>query len=202
MNQQINLYQPMFRKQQVVFSARTTLILALGFLVLLAIWWALLDHRVNSLESQLQGQQAQEQSLSARLNQLNMQLAARQPDPILEDEVERLEQRADVLRASRALVRQRIPSEPVAVSARLSALARQHPAGLWLTGIDIADSGREISLRGRMLNSSLLPSFLERLGQEQVFNGQSFRQLQVEQPEDAGPGLEFMISNADAEPQE
>lgn len=199
MNQQINLYQPMFRKQQVVFSARTTLALAIGFLVLLAIWWALLDQRVDSLETQLQRQQALEGQLSERLAQLNSESSDRQPDPALADEVERLGQRVDTLQSSRELVRRRIPAEPVAVSERLAALGRQHPEGLWLTGIEIADNGREISFRGRMLNSPMLPEFLARLGREPVFSGQSFRQLQLKQPDDAGPGLQFTISTKEPE---
>ena len=194
MNQQINLYQPMFRKQQVVFSARTTLVLTLGFLGLLAIWWALLEQSVDSLATQLQRQQALERQLSQRLTELNSELADRQPDPVLVDEVERLRRRTETLESSRQLVRRRIPAEPVAVSERLSALGRQHPDGLWLTGIEIAGNGHEISFRGRILNSPLLPEFLQRLGREPVFSGQSFRQLQLGQPDDAGPGLQFNIS--------
>jgi len=144
-NQQINLYQPMFRKQKVVFSARTTLGLAVGFLALLAIWWALLDQRVDSLETQLGQQQALERRLADRVARLESERAERQPDPVLVDEVERLRQRAASLRSSRELVRRRIPDAPVAVRERLAALGRQHPSGLWLTGIEIADNGRAIS---------------------------------------------------------
>lgn len=202
MNQQINLYQPMFRKQQVVFSARTTLALAAGFLGLLAIWWALLDRHVDSLEAQLDRQQTLERQLSERLTRLNRDLSQRQPDPVLVDEVERLRQRLQTLQSSRQLVRRRIPAEPIAVSERLAALGRQHPSGLWLTGIGIGDNGREISFHGRMLNSPLLPEFLDRLGAEPVFSGQSFRQLKLQQPDDSGPGLQFSISTLDPETSE
>ena len=196
MNQQINLYQPMFRRQQVVFSARTTLALAIGFLGLLALWWWLLDQRVDSLESGLQRQQALEQQLSERIARLNADLAEQQPDPVLVDQVDRLGQRLDTLQSSRELVRRRIPDRPVAVSERLAALGRQHPSGLWLTGIEISDSGRELAFRGRMLAPPLLPQFLERLGNEPVFSGQSFRQLQLRQSGDSTPGLRFTISTA------
>lgn len=199
MNQQINLYQPMFRRQQVVFSAHTTLVLALGFLVLLAAWWWLLDRQVDSLATELARQQALEQQLAERVTQINREGAQRQPDPVLIDEVERLRQRVQELEASRQLVRQRIPTQPVAVSERLAALGRKHPPGLWLTGIVIADNGGEISLQGRVLNSPLLPEFLDRLGDEPVFSGQSFRQLRLEQPGDGNPGLAFLISTRDPE---
>lgn len=201
MNQQINLYQPMFRKQRVVFSARTTLALALGFLGLLAIWWWLLEQRVDSLANQLERQQTLEQQLSERVSRLGSELSDQQPDPVLVDEVERLRQRVGALQSSRELVRQRIPAQPTAISERLAALGRQHPPGLWLTGIEIARNGREISLHGRVLNSPLLPEFLDRLGDEQVFSGQSFRQLRLQQPEDSGPGLQFLISTVDPEAQ-
>ncbi|MEX2500524.1 MAG: PilN domain-containing protein [Wenzhouxiangellaceae bacterium] len=199
MNQQINLYQPMFRRQQVVFSARTTLILAVGFLVLLAAWWWLLDRQVDSLAIELERQQTLEQQLAERLTRLNREMGERQPDPALVDEVEHLRQRARELEASRQLVLQRIPTRPVEVSERLAALGRKHPPGLWLTGIEIADNGREISLQGRVLNSPLLPEFLDGLGDEPVFSGQSFRHLRLEQPADGNPGLAFVISTRDPE---
>lgn len=199
MNQQINLYQPMFRKQRVVFSARTTLLLALGFLVLLALWWLLLDQRVDSLATELERQQATEQRLAERLTQLTTELSERQPDPVLVDQVERLRQRVQTLQQSRELVRRRIPEQPIAVSARLAALGRQHPSGLWLTGIEIADNGHRISLDGRILNAALLPEFLEHLGDEAVFSGQAFRRLKIDQAADDDPGLRFVISTRDPE---
>lgn len=200
MNQQINLYQPMFRKQQVVFSARTSLILAAGFVLLLALWWLLLDQRVDSLEGQLQQQQALEGRLATRVAELSAAQTEIPLDSLLVEQVERLGQRANSMARSREIVRRRLPEGDTVISARLEALARRHPSGLWLTAIEIADGGRQIALAGRMLNAPLLPEFLGRLGAEQAFSGLAFRALEIRAAEDELPGLEFSVSTRDPEP--
>ncbi len=199
MSQQINLYQPMFRKQQVVFSARTSLAMAVGFLVLLALWWLLLDQRVGSLQQQLQQQQSAEGRLAARVAELSAAQQEIEPDPLLIDRVEQLERRAASLVRSRETVSRRLPDPDLSISARLESLAERHPSGLWLTAIEIAEGGREVALAGRMLNAPLLPEYLARLGGEPAFSGLAFRALEIHAGEDDLPGLEFSVSTRDPE---
>ncbi|MFU8876794.1 MAG: PilN domain-containing protein [Wenzhouxiangellaceae bacterium] len=200
MSQQVNLYQPMFRKQQVVFSARTSLMLAAGFLVLLALWWLLLEQRVDSLDRQLQQQQALEGQLATRVTQLNAAQAEIEPDPLLVERIERLQQRAAAMARSRETVRRRLPDGDTVISARLESLARRYPTGLWLTAIEISDGGRQIALAGRMLRAPLLPEFLGRLGTDPAFAGLAFRALEIRAAGDETPGLEFSVSTRDPEP--
>jgi hypothetical protein len=58
-------------------------------------------------------------------------------------------------------------------------LARQVPDGLWLTGLTIGGGGSEIEIRGGVLNPSVLPGFLGRLGAEPAFRGRHFAALAI-----------------------
>jgi Tfp pilus assembly protein PilN len=61
----------------------------------------------------------------------------------------------------------------------LSALARQAPGSLWITGLSISPNGRELNLRGRMLDPGQLPSYLGRLANEPQFKGRRFAQVEI-----------------------
>lgn len=199
MTQQINLYQPMFRKQRVVFSARTTLALALGFVALLLAWWLLAGHQVDRLADQLAEQRKLEQRLSDRIARLRDELEDRTADPALVDAVERLRTRADSLRRSERLMRDRMPAERARISERLVALDEAHPSGLWLTAVAFGQRGNEVAFAGRVLGASLVPSYLERIGQQEVFRGAAFRHLVLESGEDELPGLAFQVSTENPE---
>lgn len=200
MTQQINLYQPMFRKQRVVFSARTTLALALGFVALLLGWWLLTGHQVDRLADQLADQRELEQRLSDRIARLRDEIEGRTADPLLVDSVERLRTRVNSLERSERLMRDRMPAERARVSARLVALDEAHPSGLWLTTVAFGRRGDEFEFAGRVLGASLVPAYLERIGRQEVFTGAAFRHLVLQPQEDELPGLAFRVSTESPEP--
>jgi hypothetical protein len=63
----------------------------------------------------------------------------------------------------------------------LRAFSRQSMNGLWLTGFTIAGGG-ELEIHGRVLSPDLLPSYIQRLNQEQVLAGRSFARLEMSRP--------------------
>ncbi|MDT8439245.1 MAG: PilN domain-containing protein [Wenzhouxiangellaceae bacterium] len=196
--QQINLFQPMFRREKIVFSTRVTLIITVGFAVLLVLWWALMDLRVDALDRSLASRQQAERELTTRLTELNRSLGVRGRDPVMADQVERLEARVAELQRSQSQLELRVPKSTLPFSTRLEALARRHPDGLWLTDIRI-DGERGIKLAGRMLDPGLLPRFLDALGQEPAYGGQTFRTLSIDGA-GADRGLGFVLATRDPEP--
>ena len=75
---------------------------------------------------------------------------------------------------------QRLSTSPgTAYSEYFKALSRQSPGDLWITGVTIAPNGQDIELSGRMLNPSMLPPYLARLGQEPHFKGRKFAQVEM-----------------------
>ncbi|QOC23840.1 PilN domain-containing protein [Wenzhouxiangella sp. AB-CW3] len=195
MNQQINLYQPIFRKQKVVFSAQTVLMISIGFLVILLLWSTLVGQRVTRLEAEQERQEAAEQRAVEQLTQLRETMPPTEPDPELVASVERLEQRRRNLRESLTAMEQRMPAAQVELPGRVDALARQTPRGLWLTEIKLGDDGQHMILRGRALAARLVPAYLEGLSEEPLLSGLGFRQVRLHAAEDDMPGISFVIAS-------
>lgn len=194
MKQQVNLYQPIFRKQRIIFSARTMLLTGLGFLVLLAAYAVLIDRRVTALETELARQNEAEQRAVSQIARISETLPSPEPDPALVARVERLEERRDRLRQTVELLRTRAPESRPRLRPRLEALARRHPDGLWLTGVELGANGDMLKLEGRALSARLVPGYLDALSGESALEGLSFRQVRVKAAEDGQPGVNFVMS--------
>ena len=196
MRQQINLYQPIFRKQKIIFSATTIFWLGVGFLILLLAWSQLLGQRIAGLESEYERQQAAEQRAVDQLAALQRSLPPSTPDPDLERRVEQLEaQRANLEQTLTALQARR-PAAEADIAPRLDALARRAPHGLWLTGLEIEASTGGISIEGRALSARLVPEYLDALSDSMLLPGTAFRTVRVTASQDQWPGVEFLVSTA------
>lgn len=202
MRQQVNLYQPIFRKQRIIFSAQTMLLSGLGFLVLLAAYALLIDWRVAALEAELQRQNQAEQRAVSHIARIRETLPPNEPSSELAARVEHLTERRDRLRQTVELLRGRVPETRPRLRPRLEALARRHPDGLWLTGVELGEHGAMLRLRGRALSARLVPDYLDRLSGESALAGLSFRQVRVRATEDERPGVTFLVSTEPAEAEE
>lgn len=197
MNQQINLYQPIFRKQQIVFSAQTILWLAIGFLVLLLFWSFLVSQRVARLEAEYDRQVSAEQRAIGQLGDLQRTMPASEPSPALVQHVEQLElQRANLHESIDALDRQ-LPAAEIRLGDRLDAIARQVPEGLWLTRLELGDSGEHFKVHGRALAARLVPAYLDALSDEPLLAGMGLRRIQVTAADDDIPGVIFIVSSSE-----
>ncbi|MDX1625215.1 MAG: hypothetical protein R3323_01765 [Wenzhouxiangellaceae bacterium] len=192
MSQEINLYQPLFRREKVVFSASTMLGLVLGFGALFVAWALLTGQRVERLDDALAQRLAAEQRLSQRMSELQAELDARVPSGELELAVEQAEDRLERLARSRRTLRERVPDQPLSLVEPLAALGRHHPEGLWLTAIVLADHGRSLALDGRALEAGRIPVFLDGLREAAALDGLSFRALAIEAADD-GDGVRFRV---------
>ncbi len=72
----------------------------------------------------------------------------------------------------------------------LSALARQAPGSLWITGLTVSPNGRELDLRGRMMDAAQLPSYLGRLANEPQFKGRRFAQVEIRSLDGGGGNVD------------
>ncbi len=197
MFQQVNLYQPIFREEQKLFSA-TTIGTGLGFiaagLVMIALysWWqiAALDRALRAIQTQDQvhaqlvatsnalfDRGDSEQALSSRVNGLAVELDRRQ-------------QALRYLGSGEAAARG-------GFAERVEALAREQLDGLWLKGaIFTAESGR-FALNGSASNAELVPIYLARLAHEPALAGAKLESLEIRQPKGADQGhVDFVVSSS------
>ncbi|RFF28284.1 MULTISPECIES: PilN domain-containing protein [unclassified Wenzhouxiangella] len=196
MSQQINLYQPIFRKEKIVFSAQTIAWLSLGLVVLLALWSLLVGQRVAGLETELERQQQAEQRAVRQVAELQSSMPPEQPDAVLQAQIERLQARRDGLQESLTALERRMPAAEINLLARLDALSAEIPDGLWLTGLLMAAQGQTLTLHGNALEARLVPAWLSELSTVEQFSGLGFRQIRLKERPDGQPGVQFTISTA------
>ncbi|MGY6588115.1 MAG: PilN domain-containing protein [Wenzhouxiangella sp.] len=199
MNQQINLYQPIFRKPKIIFSAQTILAVGAGFILLLLAWTALVSQRVGALENQLESQRAAEQQVLAQIEQLRRD----QPEPAdlstLEEAIDDLNRRRLELRQSLAALEETRPVAQSRLHERYDALARQRPDGLWLTELRLDERTSDIAIQGRALAARLVPLYLQNLSAEPVIQGATFSQIRLEEANKGNPGVRFSINTRPGE---
>ena len=149
MNQQINLYHPIFRRQEKKFSARAMLqasaLLLAGTVIMYAFaWW-----QVGALRSQITQAERAQQAAVKQLEDISHTLGVKAPDPRLEQDVRELEARVNASQQIEEVLQQDAFARSVGYSNYFAAFARQIVPGLWLTGVTITGAGEQLLLRGR-----------------------------------------------------
>jgi Tfp pilus assembly protein PilN len=179
MYQQVNLYQPIFRKQRQIFSA-ITMAQAAGIVAV-----ALLGFYFYGLW-QVLGLEAEVVQLEGREKAFTAQLARIDPSPSSHRRAE-VEAELKVLNAT-LLDQQRLidvlRDQPLGTtegfSGYLAALGRQHKPELWLTEFAINGGTRALELTGRSTRAELVPEYLQSLGREPALAGQKFDRLDID----------------------
>jgi hypothetical protein len=196
-SQQINLYSPIFRKQEKVFSATTLL---QGF-VLIVVVVAVFFYSISLQTSVLQIRSAESgRQLKSELERLKAYGAGESPA----ERAKALAERKKALEASLASQTQALAAldsgelgRAEGYSELLRALARISMEGVWLTRIQFAEGSGELSIAGRASRAELVPVYLERLRSEEALRGQEFSRLEVTRPA-KGAFVEFMLSSGEA----
>ncbi len=199
MNQQVNLYQPIFRENKPLFSAKAIAAgLAITFLGLSAVygyaWW-----QTERLAAEVASLVAQRDAAQARLTSLAQKLPKREQSKILQRRIAQLGQVLTTKRQTVDSLKQRLKQTSHGFSAYLEGLARQTMDGLWVTGLKIADGGMTLTLTGRALDPELVPELVTRLSREPAFTGLSFNALNIRRDPDAAAGVAFELRTHIAE---
>lgn len=194
MYQQINLYQPIFRKQRQVFSAATMAqALAVVAVALLGLYGYGLA-KVHALEGEVLQLEGREKALTTQLARI---------DPALSDD-RRAELDAELARLNATLLDQQrlievLREQPLGnggFSAYLAALARRRTPEVWLTSIAVNGGTGAIELAGRSLRAALVPELLQRLGEEPALAGQTFDRFEIGKDEETGEATFHATSRA------
>jgi Tfp pilus assembly protein PilN len=214
-SQQVNLYSPIFRRQEKKFSAYAML-QAIGLILVgIALFIGLNVWRVMALRSDLKSAEQRQTAVMKQFEDAKRQFTPRVGDPKLEEEVAKLEAILAVSGPAQAILRRDVFGESRGYSTYFIALARQSVADLWLTGIDITGAGQTIQLSGRARVPERVPQYLQKLSSEKVLSGSEFKVFRLDRPEEkddkgqplpvkAGkkpalaPYVEFVIRTADA----
>lgn len=189
MSQQVNLYQPVFRKQKRKFSA--VAMLQATVLIVFAVgamygytWW-----QIHALRTEAVNTDRQLDGLTKKLDDISRQFGERLQSKDLQSRIKEAETEvADKQRLQELLRTARFNTQ--GFSEFLIAFARQHTPGIWLTGFDIVGSGKELTLSGRSTQPELVPRYLLRLSAEKRLRGIEFQTFQMNRAD--GTYVEFL----------
>ncbi len=178
MSQQINLYNPLFEKKQKAFSV-IAMGQCLGFIAVgVIVFWvyALFQTRATErVATQMRDQLALQRDQVAKLA-----LTSSQPrSKTLEAEVARLDAEVQARKATLHALGTGELGNTGGFSEFFAALGRQALPGVWLTGVTIADSGNELTVKGRALRAELMPAFLRALNNEPVMRGRKVTEMKL-----------------------
>ncbi len=206
MIQQVNLFHPIFRKQQKKFSAKAMLQAGVAVLAGIGLMYALTWWRLDVLRRQAREVDQQQAAAASRITDIGRDFPVRQATPALAARLLRLQQRvAASKRAYRILQHEHFGSTG-GYSGYLIAFARQDVPGLWLTGLHIAGTGRHMTLEGRSMLPDLVPRYLQRLSTEKILAGTDFAVFRITRPQRPSgkgalePYVDFIIKTAGTGP--
>ncbi|BBP04007.1 hypothetical protein TPL01_16140 [Sulfuriferula plumbiphila] len=183
MSQQINLYNPLFRRQKKYFSTVTMLqalgLTLLGSLLVYGYAW----YRTSELEQRSLQTAESYQATQVRLAQATAAFGPRQPSKLLQDEIVRTDGQVKARRQIIDLLGKGELGNTQGFSEYLRALSRQTLGGLWITGFHVSGTGSDMAINGRTLQPELVPVFINRLKKEPVLAGKTFSMLEMSLPE-------------------
>lgn len=196
MRQQINLYQPIFREQRRIFSART-IALAIAVISLgLAAFWGYGSWKVGRLEREVAQIAHDDKARATGLASGSAAFAAQSNPAEIESRIKALSEKLD--RQARALnaLRSGAAGSTAGFAARFEALARRHVDGLWIDELAFGGLGHTMSVSGSTIDSRLVPRYLEELQEEPALAGARFDKVEIAEPKDAMLPLTFHLSNS------
>jgi hypothetical protein len=177
--QQVNLYQPILRREQRLFSARA-MAGALGVLVAaLVTFAAFAASRALRIEREV-AVVSREQEASQR--RLDLSAGALEHGRGLADRAA-AEQRlaAEIAARERALAALGSGGAVAGFAARLEALAHAHIEGLWLRRIVLTNADGRFSLLGATVDPRHVPQFLAALRGEPALGDLRFQSFEIRQ---------------------
>jgi hypothetical protein len=180
--QQINLYNPIFEARRDLLSFKGV---AAVWLLVAVLTIAVAGYQIISLRSEERQESDLAQKVAAAqadAQRLGGQMASRQRDPRVAEEVTRLEGEVKGREEIMAVLHAGGIGDTRGFSDHLKAFARQSFDGVWLTGLSIATAGRDVSVEGRALQAAFVPGYLKRLNGEAAMQGHPFSELVIEEP--------------------
>lgn len=182
MSQQINLFNPVFLKQEKYFSA-LTMAQALGLILAGSIaFYGFASYRTNLLTKQAAEMGSRLAIEEARFASASAKLGPRQKSKQVESDVTTAEDQLRSRREVMEILQSGKLGNTEGFSDYMRAFSRQIVNGLWLTGFTVEGSGSDMTITGRTLQPELVPAYIRRLAQEPVMQGKAFAVLEMHQP--------------------
>jgi type IV pilus assembly PilN-like protein len=178
-SQQINLFNPLFLEKKKYFSA-VTMTQAIGLIMLgMTVFYAFAFWQDRNLARQIgESGRAYEQQ-KQQFGKITAELSPEKREAQLDQDLKSIEAAIALRRSLLGELGTGRLAGPAGYSEYLRAFARQTVQGLWLTSIQIAEGGGQLTMSGRALQADLVPVFIGRLKQESVLRGRPLEGLAI-----------------------
>ena len=190
MSQQINLFNPIFLRQEKYFSARTMLESLVLILVALCAFYVYAHNEVKSLEDVAAGAAHELANTRDRVISLSGALSPQRRSKLLEAQIARIESDLHGKQVLLASLRTAAADQARGYSQYFAAFARQTLPGVWLTGFSVGEGGEELDIRGGVLHPDLVPQYIKALNKEQVMRGRSVSRLKLAAHNESTPAAQ------------
>lgn len=197
MYQQINLYQPVFRQQRKIFSAKILLQILVAVTLLMfgiyanALWTvASLDQTATSIEQQYQ-------QLRTQLGNIEI-IEQSSTEPLQADEIVQLQQKILQQQSLLDSIGQLFVKSATGFSDFFETLARQTRPGLWLSGVRLSEDG-ETELQGTTLDPQLIPDYLQQMPDLPRFRSLKQGSVHMVRNEQAKAEIKFVLRSKSME---
>lgn len=193
--QQVNLYQADFRKEKKPFSAQNLLQVVVVLAVLLTAGYAFSYWQLTLSHQELASLQQQKQLAEQRLVELRKTHPPLAKNPRLTQDIERYQQWVNVRQQAINVLSEKRFGNTEGFASYFTGLAKQRLDGVWLTELSFNEGGRKLGMQGSALKPELVPQFLQRLSNEDVFTGTRFRSFVMNREREAEQQIDFSLQS-------
>ncbi len=192
--QQLNLYHPMFQKQEVPFAATTIAVILAVLIGAYGVTYGVTWVQLQGLEGQLEAAQERRTKIESNMEIFSSQSPDTTEDRGLLQRLEDLQRQRDIKKEGLLILEGSMAEERVEFSSFFIGLARQNIDGLWLQRIYVRNGGDELELGGGVTYPEMVPQLLGKLSQEDVFKGHLFQVLNLQRGKQEQPFISFSLS--------
>jgi MSHA biogenesis protein MshI len=194
MRQEVNLYTDELRPSKEPLQASTAVVAVVVAAIAIAASAFFVRYQERQIQDRLQALNSDIQAVESRVGEMTDKVESQQVDSRTIEAVSRITAEIAQRRQLLAEVARLVGDESSRFSPYMTALARQVPDQLWLTGFSVNLINNQVRLSGRTRSGDQVPVYLERLGREPVFGGRRFERLMLQRSE-SGSWIDFKVAS-------
>ena len=191
--QQVNLYQPIFRKEHVAFSVNMLLLIilvaSLGMTGIYGYaWWQ--NQQIQKLLATVEARNAH---MVQQAGSMDDQLAKPGSEQELEHKLQLLGDKQKTRKDLLDKLTSQAAGNHVGFSDYLQGLGRQVLPGMWFRDIKVNEGGALLEFEGSVLQPELVPQLLKKLHNEPAFTGKAFRVIRLNRQDEGTGEIRFQL---------
>jgi len=194
--QQINLYQPRFRKQEKVFAASSMMIVLIAALLVFTAVYGYAKWNVIALVKESQRIQQQQLQEITRLESLVKRYPVKGKSQALERTLLELQNERKAKQFLVKTLSDRSLGNSEGFSGYFAGVARQNKPGMWINRLELESGGDIIGIYGSTLKPELVPQFIQALSREESFTGSEFQIFNMQRDKSNNAAVNFSLRTA------